>query len=495
MASTTTRPKPQQKAPHPGLVLALMCACTILVIGFVASINLAAPLISRSQLQPSASNLLWIVDIYVVIFASFVLPSGAAGDRFGRKGVLTTGLIVFALGAALCALAPDVLLMLLGRTVTGFGAALVLPNCVGMIVNVTPAEHRNRALGIWAATTGFGGVIGNLGGGALLSTGSWQSLFIAAAAIAALLAVCMGIAAPRTVRHQRNLDPLGTLLFVLAVLALLIGIIEGPEQGWASFTVLFAFCLGAGLIGVWVLVELRVRHPMLDPRLFRNPLLSSACFGMLIMFFGNFGLFYVNASVLQYSRGYSVLQAGLGILPTTIPVLLSPLYARKTRNRLGVPLTLGAAFLLTSLGLFGISQAAQQPYPVYALWLLVIGTGLALALPSLTTEIAAALPAEQAGIAGGLQSATRELGSAVGVAVVGTVLTVSFTQGLPVGLQTSHTVAQALLQAPEQHAAIIAAFTTGADTALLAASIITFLAGGVVVAGAFRARRFSRVPG
>jgi len=190
-----------------------------------------------------------------------------------------------------------------------------------------------------------------------------------------------------------------------------------------------------------------------------------------------------------------VLQTGLGILPTTIPVLLSPLYARKTRNRLGVPLTLGAAFLLTSLGLFGISQAAQQPYPVYALWLLAIGTGLALALPSLTTEIAAALPAEQAGIAGGLQSATRELGSAVGVAVVGTILTVSFTQSLPGSLQTSHTVAQALLQAPEQHAAIIEAFTTGADTALLAASIITFAAGAVVVAGAFRARRLSRVPG
>lgn len=482
-ASTTPR------SHHPGAVLVSMCACTILVIGFVASINLAAPLLAQSQLQPSAAELLWIVDAYVVIFASLVLPGGAAGDRFGRKGILMTGLITFGVGAALCVIAPNVPMMLLGRAITGVGAALVLPNCVGMIVNVTAPERRNRALAIWAASTGFGGVIGNIGGGALLSTGIWQTLFMAATALAVLLAVWVGLTAPQTSRHQRSLDPAGTVLFVLAILALLIGIIEGPEQGWASLTVIMAFCVSALLITCWVLVELRVRHPMLDPRLFRNPLLSSACFGMLIIFFGNFGLFYVNASLLQYSRGYTVLQAGLGILPATIPMLLSASFAPKILKRFGVPVTLAAAFALTAAGLFGISQAAQQPYLVYALWLVVIGLGLSLALPGLTTEIAAALPAEQAGIAGGLQSATRELGSAIGVAVVGTVLTVGFTQKLPVNLQSSHTVALALAKSPSQHAQIIDAFTSGASGALQVAALVMLVVGTVVVAGAARARR------
>ncbi|MET8613601.1 MFS transporter [Streptomyces misionensis] len=267
-----TSPEDQKTtARRAAVVLACVSACTTLVIGFVAAINLAVPLLAASDLHPTSSELLWIVDGYVVVFACLVIPGGAAGDRFGRKGVLLTGLFTVAAGAALSALAPTVAVLLAGRVLTGVGAALVLPNCVGILVHATPAEHRGRALAVWASVSGIGGMVGNVGGGALLTGGSWRTLFLAVVLVALACALGAAIAVPHSSRHERGLDPAGTLLFVAAAVALLVAVIEGPERGWTSAFVATAFALCAALTAVWLAVELRVRHPMLDPRLFRNP--------------------------------------------------------------------------------------------------------------------------------------------------------------------------------------------------------------------------------
>jgi len=490
---TTTQSPHSNRARHPALVLISVSVCTALVVGFIAAINLAVPMIGASSLRPTSSDLLWIVDAYVVVFACLVIPAGAVGDRFGRKGVLLTGLAIFALGAAASSLAPSVSILLIGRSVTGLGAALVLPNCVAVLIHATRPERRGHALAMWAAASGIGGVVGNVGGGTLLNTGSWQLMFTAAAVIAVACLFWVSVVAPRSARRSRSLDPLGTVLFVAAMIALLMGIIEGPQQGWASATVVISFAVSIALGMFWVFVELHVRHPMLDPRLFRNPLLSGASLGMVIAFFGNFGLFYVNASLLQYSRGYSVLQAGLGILPLTLPLLFGTRYVPGLVRRFGPPAILTTAFLATSVGLVGISFATPLPYIAYAGGLFIIGIGIMLAGPCLTAEIATALPLEQAGIAGGLQSATREFGSALGVAVIGTVLTANFTQHLPAALSNHipvpHTVSEALAIAPAHRAMIVDAFTDGADTALRVASVITLIAGAVVVAVVRRAAR------
>jgi MFS family permease len=486
-AEAVARPRRQ------GLVLACMCTCTILVMGLVAAINLAVPDLAGSGLHPSGSQLLWIVDAYVVVFACLVIPGGAAGDRFGRKGALICGLAVFAAGAAISAAAPDVVILLVGRSVTGLGAALVLPNCVGVLVHATEPEHRRKALAVWGAVSGMGGIVGNLVGGALLTAGSWRLLFAVVAPVALVCALWAALATSRSARSDRNLDPLGTLLFVAATVALLTGIIEGPEHGWGSSFVIGAFAVGAVLAVVWVLAELRAEHPILDPRLFRIPALSGASLGMLVTFFGCFGLFYLNASILQYARGYSVLLTGLGILPLAVPLLVASRVVPKLVARFGIPPILGAAFVAISVGLFGLAAAAHQSYLAYAAWLVVIGLGFALALPALSTELTASLPAHQAGIGGGLQSATRELGSALGVAVVGTVLSAVFVRHLPISLLERHpvpqTVAEALKAAPAQHAAIVEAFTTGAVSALRVAAVVTLVAGALVVAGAYRAAR------
>ncbi|MEU6171180.1 MFS transporter [Streptantibioticus parmotrematis] len=470
------------------VTLVAVCVATTLVMGLVAAINLAVPMFAASALHPGASQLLWIVDAYVLTFACLVIPGGAAGDRFGRKGALVTGLAIFAAGAILTALAPGVPALLVGRIVTGLGAALVLPNAVGVLVHATAPERRGRALGTWGAVSGLGGLSGNIGGGAILAAGHWQALFwvIAPLALACALWIAFGI--PRSDRSPRSLDPAGTALLVAASVTLLTGVIEGPERGWGSRVVIGAFLLSALLWAVWVLVELRVRHPLLDPRLFRIPLLAAACVGMFVTFFGSFGLFYLNASLLEYGRGLSVLLTGVAILPLALPLVIGARFVPALARRVGFTPTLATAFTAIGGGLFGLSTATSEPYPVYALWLVLVGCGFALAMPVLTIELASALPAHQAGVAGGLQSATREFGSALGVAVVGTVLTAVFSATLPSAVH-GHTVAAALATAPARHAVIVGAFVTGANAALRTAGAVTLAAGLVVVLTARRATR------
>lgn len=483
-----------------GTVLACVCLCTLLVVGFVASINLAVPALAASTLHPSSSQLLWIVDAYVVLFACLVVPAGALGDRLGRKGVLLSGLTLFATGTAVSAAAPDVAVMLAGRAVTGVGAACVLPNALAVLIHATEPSRRPRAIAVWASMSGLGGAVGNLGGGAVLSAGSWRLLFAAVAPLAAVCAAWVAVAAPRSPRHDRNLDLPAAGTLTLATLALLLGIIQGPEQGWGSAYVIGAFAASGLLSGLWVLGELRAERPLLDPRLFAVPALRAACLGMLVVFFGLFGFFFLNASLMQYSRGFSVLQTGLGVVPLTIPLLVGSRHVPDLVVRFGDRRVLAVAFLLVGAAIFGLATALDDGYPVYALWLVVLGCGAALALPTLTAVIAVALPREQAGVAGGLQATTREFGSALGVALIGTLLTSRFVHALPsrapgavVRGRVPHTVAEALATTDRSHrGGVISAYTAAADSALKVVASIVLAAGALVVAEMSWAARRAR---
>ena len=305
-----------------GIAVAAVTACATLVVGFVASINLALPVLGRSDLHPSTSALLWTVDSYVLVFACLVIPGGAAGDRFGRKGVLLAGLGLLSIGALLSAGAPTTAVLLVGRVLAGVGAAAVLPNTIACLVHAVPVERRAGAIAVWAAAVGAGGSIGNLGGGALLAAGGWRWLFAAVAPLALLLAAAVAVAVPVSTRTARPLRPFATSLLTLATLALLFGIIEGPELGWSSPVVIGAFAAAALLGTAWARVELATAAPLLDPRLFSIPQLRSAALGLAVLFFGLFAFFYVNASYLQFGRGFDVLTTGLSILPLAMPMML-----------------------------------------------------------------------------------------------------------------------------------------------------------------------------
>jgi MFS family permease len=490
----TREPAPTARPVSLPALTAVMCACVVLVVGMVAGINLAVPMLAASALQPSASALVWIVDTYVIVFACLVIPGGAAGDRFGRKGVLLAGLALFAVGALLSAAAPNVALLLAGRAITGVGAAAVLPNTLAVLLHAVPQERRSATIATWASMTGIGGVLGNLGGGAVLSSGSWRWLFGAAVAASLVLAALVARAAPVSSRHDRRLDPVGAVLLVAASVALLLGIVQGPEAGWGSPVVIAGFAGSAVLFTAWTLVELKVEHPLLDPWLFRIPGLRSACLGMTAVFFGMFALFYVNASFLQYGMGFTVLQTGLGILPLTIPIILGGRYVGLLTRRIGIDATIALAFLCIGGGLLGLSTCgAQTEYVEYGAWLVVTGGGVTLALPTLSGAIAGSLPPAQAGVAAGLQATTREFGSALGVAVIATVLTARFAAALPPDIRAGgdpHTVAEALAATTASRAPdVVGAFVSATDTGLLVIGVAVLVLGGLVLLQSLLSRR------
>ncbi|MCK2220729.1 MFS transporter [Actinomadura sp. ATCC 31491] len=418
-----------EQTGHPARtrIMVLMAATVVLAVALVAAVNLAIPTLAASELRPSPAQILWIVDAYVIVFACLLIPAGAAGDRFGRKGVLLAGLGVFAAGCLAAALAPDVTTLVAARALSGAGAAMVMPASLALTVGAYPAAARGHAVAAWTAATGAAGVIGNVGGGLVMQYLPWRALFGVPVALAVVLALLVAVTVPRAPRHDAVLDLPGAGLLTAASVALLVGIIEGPEAGWGSGLVLGALAVAAALFAVFAAYQLRAARPLLDPRLFRVARLRAGTLGVAVTFFGLFALFFMNARFLQEVKGFSPLLTGVAIVPLTVPmVILSRLSARLS-PRTAVPAGLAgnvAGLLLLSFA------GAGMPYPVYMIGLLVMGAAMGLCLPVLSHEIMAALPRERAGLGSGLNSATRELGSAVGVAVMGTV---SATHGMAAG--------------------------------------------------------------
>ncbi|MGW4650467.1 MFS transporter [Kitasatospora sp. NPDC004289] len=426
---------PTTASHRPRRVLALLCACVVLTIAMVAAINLAVPPIAASPIHPDATQLLWIVDSYVIVFAGLLIPAGVAGDHYGHKRTMLAGLGVFALGAVLCAAGSSVALLIAGRAVMGAGAALVLPATLSVIVHVFPPAERPQAIATWASMTGLAGVLGNVGGGVLLQLLPWQSLFWAAAPIALVLLALVAVVVPVTPLRGTRQDPVGSVLLVLGFVALLHGVIEGPAQGWGSPAVLLSLAAAALLLAGFTWYELRCAHPMLDPRLFRVPAVRAGALGIGAVFFGMFALFYVNAQYLQQVKGFSVLATGFGVLPLAVGMLVVSRRSAALAARFGrlTVVANGFAFLLAGLALLSTTGPAT-PYPLYAVYMVLMACGAGLATPPLSAGIMAALPPQKAGLGSGINSSTRELGSALGVAVVGTAISTGpLSEGLAQG--------------------------------------------------------------
>ncbi|WP_206681698.1 MFS transporter [Actinomadura sp. J1-007] len=299
----------------------LMSGCVVLVVAMVAAINLSIPKLSASGLHPSSTQMLWIVDAYVLVFGCLLIPAGALGDRFGRKGVLMAGLGAFAAGCLVSAAAPGVGVLVGGRLFTGLAAALIMPATLSLLLQVTEPARRPQAIAAWTAATGVAGAVGNLGGGAVLQWLPWQALFLAGAAAAIALLALVAWLSPRGERHPANLDLVGAALLTAALFALLFGIIEGPEKGWGALPVLGSFAAACVLLAAFAGYALRAAHPLLDPRLFANARLRGGVLGVAVAFFGLFALFFVNAQYLQYAKGYSPLLTGAAIAPLVLGMI------------------------------------------------------------------------------------------------------------------------------------------------------------------------------
>lgn len=458
-------PSPTPPAPGSSSTMAiLMSACVTVVVAMVAAINLALPELSASALRPTSTQLLWIVDAYILVFGCLLIPAGAIADRFGRKGALLGGLGVFAAGCFTAAAATTFPVLLAGRVVSGAGAALVMPATLSLLLQVTPPERRGRAIAGWSAATGAAGALGNLGGGLVLQWFSWRGLFLVFGPLALVLAALVGRIAPRGERRPASLDPLGTALLTTAVFGLLFAIIEASERGWTSTTVLASFAATAVSGGAFVAHGLHSRNPILDPRLFRISRLRAGTIGVGGVFFGLFALFFVNAQYLQYVKGHSPLATGVAILPLPLVMIVVSRRSASLVERFGARALVTSGMTLLTLGLMAMSfMTGATPYLPYGFTLVAIATGMGLSVPALSTGIVASLPPAQSGTASGLNSAAREIGAALGVAVIGTVISGRFTHELPATLSGHHSTSQVLRAArelgPDVHSQATDAFT------------------------------------
>ncbi|MER6451867.1 MFS transporter [Streptomyces sp900105245] len=402
--------------------LLALCACVLVAQSMVAAINLLIPQLSSSSLHLSHTQVLWTVDAYVIVFAGLLVPAGALGDRYGRKGALLAGLGLFAAGAATSALATGPAVLIAGRGLSGAGAALITPATLSILMRLSAPEHRARSMGAWTLSIGLGGAAGNLGGGLAGQFLTWRALFAAMVPLAVLLAVAVVVTTPRTERSpDGHPDPLGTLLLTTGLVAILFGIIEGPVHGWTSARILGAFTAGALLIAGFTGHALRSPAPLFDPRAFASARLRAACLGTATGFFGLFSLFYVNSQYLQGVKGFGAAVTGLAIMPLVFGMAATQKLATRWAGHPRA--VVGTGLALIGLGLLGASTAdAGTPYAVFVCWLLVISAGAGLSMPALTLGVVTSLPPHRAGLGSGLGTTARETGAALGVAVTGTVL-------------------------------------------------------------------------
>lgn len=468
--------------------------CVMLVFGLGASVNLAVGRLSTSALHPSATQVLWIVDSYLIVFGCLLIPSGAVGDRFGRKGTLLVGLALMFVGSVGSALSPTVTLLLVARAVTGAGAALILPNSLPLLISCYPENRRGHAVALWTALSGGGGVAGNIVGGAVLQFFDWQALFAVAAPLSLLGVALAAKSLPRVERHHHSVDVGGILVLVVTIFLVLFGIIQGPEFGWTSPAVLAAFGAGLLFLLAFCRYETGREQPLLDPRAFRHRGMRAGTLGIVVSFIAMYSVFYLNGQYLMNVKDYPAALAGLGTAPLAVVIFLVSPRAAKLADRYGPRPVVAFGLLVVAVGLALFSFCGPStPYIAYAGCIVVVGAGSGLSNPPLSNAIVTALPAHQAGVGSGINSFSREIGGALGFAVFGTLLNSRFSQALPGSLQrfqdesSAGQALGAMLDRVEHpgtlHLAAQAreAFTVGMAESLRAVGLILFLVSLLVI--------------
>jgi DHA2 family multidrug resistance protein-like MFS transporter len=412
-------------------LLAIMCLSLVLVVMSVSGLNTALPTIQR-ELGASASELQWIVDSYAVVFAGLLLSAGAIGDRFGRRGALLAGLAVFGLGALLGGLGSDPTQVIASRAVMGIGAAFIMPATLSIITSIFPPQERPRAIAIWAGFAGAGASIGPVVTGSLLEGFWWGStLLVNVPVVLGTFAAVWTFAPSSRDDTHTPLDPVGALLSLIGLSSLIFGIIEGPENGWTSGPVLAAFLVAGAVLASFVAWERRSDHPMLPLTLFRDRRFSTGSGVITVSFFVMFGFFFLITQYLQFARGYSALEAGLAGLPASLAFLVfSPRsaglvdrYGPARVMALGLTVVAGAFALLTTL-------TTDTPYLVIGAAFALLGAGMSITAAPATSEIMTSVPLSKAGVGSAVNDTTRELGGALGIALLGSIANSAYRSGI-----------------------------------------------------------------
>ena len=417
--------------PNRWRILAIMCTCLVLVVAGVSSLNIAIPSII-DDLQPTSTQTLWIVDSYALVFAGLLLPAGAIGDRYGRKGALLVGLVIFIAGALWSAWSGDANWLIVARGSMGIGAALMMPATLSIIVAVFSPSERAKAIAVWAGFAGAGGAIGIIGGGALLEAFWWGSVFFINVPIAVLAIVLIALLVPSSRdEHETPLDPVGSILSIAGLGALVFAIIEGGEKGWGAGITITAFAAAIVFLAAWVYWERSIKNPMLDPKLFRRVPFSLGSLTIAAGFAVMFGMFFLITQYFQFVQGHSPLQAGIRNLPFALTMVVvsprSPIVAERLGKRGAITIGLG----IQAIGFVVLaSHGTDTSYAVTAVGLVLLAAGMALLMPPASEAIVSSLPPSKAGVGSAWNDSTREIGGALGIAVLGTLLSSGYRSGI-----------------------------------------------------------------
>jgi EmrB/QacA subfamily drug resistance transporter len=406
------------------LVLAAMCIALVAVVASVSGLNVAQQALA-TDLGATQSQLLWIINGYTLVLAALLMPVGAIGDRWGRKPILLIGFVVFSLSNLASAFATEPTTLIGLRVLAGVGAAMIMPVTLSVITTSFPREEQAKAIGTWAGFAGAGGIIGLFVSAAIIDNATWPWVFALPIALAAISFVLTIAFVPHSVEHtEAGFDVAGSILSAVAVGGLVLAFHEGPEQGWNAPVTIAA--LAAGIIGaaVFVAVELRREHPLLDVRIFAIRGLAAGSVNLFVVFAVMFSLFLVLVQYLQAVLGYSALRAASGLLPMAVMMMPLSTIAPTIAERIGFRRTLVTGMLLMSAGLFTFAMLADPNggYLSVLPGILLLGAGVGLSMSPSTAAITASLPEEKQGVASALNDTVREMGGAVGIALIGSVL-------------------------------------------------------------------------
>jgi EmrB/QacA subfamily drug resistance transporter len=404
-------------------VLATVCLAVFAINLDVTIVNVALPSMGR-QLGAGTSTLQWVVDGYSLAFATLVLTGGSIGDRLGRRPVLVAGLLGFAAASALGGVFHTAALLIALRFVMGAFAALIYPTTLSIITNTYPDRaERARAIGVWGAVTGIGVAVGPVSGGLLLAHYWYGSVFLALVPASFVAAVAAALIVPESRDPDAAPVDLPGLLTSSAAIGLLVyTIIEAPHYGWGAPRTIAGFAGTAALGAVFVVLERRVRVPMIDVTLFRVPAFSAASGAVTVSFFALFGFIFLITQYFQYIRHYDALSTGTRILPVAVSIAAGSVLGAQLAGRLGTRVIVVTGLILFALSFAWIAvSTVTEPYPQIAAQMVIMGAGLGLTSTPATESILSVLPPAKAGIGSAVNDATREAGGALGVAVIGSV--------------------------------------------------------------------------
>jgi EmrB/QacA subfamily drug resistance transporter len=412
--------------------LATLCLSLLIIVMDNTILNVAIPSLVK-ELGATNSQLQWIVDGYTLVFAGLLLTTGSLGDRFGRKLALRIGIVIFAIGSVASALAGSPSQLIMTRAFMGIGGALIMPSTLSILTNVfRDPRERGRAIAIWAGFSGLGVAIGPVVGGILLTHFSWSSVFWVNLPIGATALVLGHFFVPESKDPSApRLDPIGAMLSIISIGALLFGIIEGPDKGWTSTAVLTAFVVGAVGLTAFIVWERHTDHPMLDMSFFKNPRFTAANTAVTLTFFALFGSLFLMTQYWQFVHNYSPLQAGVRLVPYAMTMMITAPMSARLVERLGTKrvVTMGLTIIAVAMVVLSFIHTESSYFRVIAN-MCFMALGMALVMAPATESVMGSLPRAKAGVGSAVNDTTRQMGGALGVAVIGSLVASVYAAGI-----------------------------------------------------------------